>query len=270
MKKSRLMWAALVVPALAFAAPQSNGQQSGQQSGQQGASSQQGQQGQQQFGTNGSLTGQGGQQGQGQQMGQAAYGNPGQASGTQGVGSQAAVRGLVQGTVGNVNFSKGTLTLNTGNGATTIRGTPGQLQNFRKGEFTSIPFADYAGNRWLVSSPSQLQPQTFARAVTVTGVVKNVNKSGGKLMINRDGKTVTYNAHPQTLQSVLPGQFVSITYEQVGNVDWIQQLRAAQQQNAGAAPGGGGSQGGGSQGGATGGSQGGGGGGGGSQGGGQQ
>lgn len=192
MKMKRLMLAGLLAPAIAFA---QGGQQQGQGTLQPG-----GQQNQQQIGS-------------------------------QKIGQEAAQRGLIQGVVKKIDFTKGTLSLSAGakgGKAMELKGTPGQLQMFKQGEFASVNYVTYAGNNWLAVMEGPMNAQSFTRAATVVGAVQDVNKAQGTLTISQAGKSLQLKAHPITIEPLVPGQFVSVTYQQVGQQPWLQSVQVSQ------------------------------------------
>lgn len=144
--------------------------------------------------------------------------------------AEAAERGIIQGVVTNVNYSRGLLSVRSGNQSFIVRAKPQQLALYRPGELTTIHYANYAGVPWMIENRSaQLySPTQFAQASTVVGVVTGVNKATGVVGISRGaGQQQTFLGHPNDVEALLPGQFIALTFARIGGQGWIQSIAPA-------------------------------------------
>jgi hypothetical protein len=211
--------AALMLPATAGVAAQAGVQQSGppqqlQQggnvSGQQGAAAQQG----------GPAAAQQGGPAAAQQGGPAAaqQGAPGAPSEQ---GPVAAVRGQLEGVVEHVDLPDGVLRLTTGTGTVTVRGTPSQLAPLLPGAMVTLHYALVGGIPWLEGMDEAVPPGAFSGVETLTGTVQAVEEATGLVTVRQDDRVYTLRGHPDALRPLVPGQPVSLTYENVQGVPWL-------------------------------------------------
>ncbi|HUB08765.1 MAG TPA: hypothetical protein VMB50_17290 [Myxococcales bacterium] len=143
--------------------------------------------------------------------------------------------GTVHGIVKHRNFARGLLEIASGARTVTIHATPDQLTDFRVGDDVDVDYDDYAGVRWLSDGGGSAGGAlggglgygyggSYAEEGTTSGSVANVDTSRGILRLREAGGTRTFHAHPEDLQDVIPGQFVSVTYERIGGAAWVEQV----------------------------------------------
>jgi hypothetical protein len=212
----------------------------------------QGQGGQQQGMSGGMQQGgmqQGSQQGGMQQGGQQSAGIPlGQGNSNSQFDRDASATGLVQGIVSNVNWQAGLVTVMSGYNRITLHGTPTQLSSLKRGDNVSLPYNSYAGILWLTNQfgtqnaigaegtiggvPANLG---FAQTGVMAGVVENVNKAEGLVFVTGANGRARFLAHPEVIEQLVPGEYVNLSYIQVGRVPWLSSIRlfAPGQQGAG-------------------------------------
>ncbi len=213
------------------------GQPQGQQGFQQGQQGQQGYQGQQQpyqaqqqpyQGQQGQLA-QGGQQGmQGQQGGLGSQGQLGAQGGQMGQGGgqggQPFTQGVVRGTVQNVGLQQGLVAIQSGGNVVTLHATPSELANLNPGDTVALQYASYGGQPWVMPSGAQ-GTASYGSTAQLTGTVDAVDQNAGIIAV----RGTRLRAHPQQVQNVVPGQYVTVTYANVQSTPWVAQIRPAQQ-----------------------------------------
>lgn len=162
-----------------------------------------------------------GQQGQ-QQMGQQHMGQP----------SANTSKGLVRGTVQNVDLAQGSVTIRSGAQApVTLRARPSEIASLSPGDSVSLPFSTFGGVKWVAEgqgTQGQQQQQQMgqspnARSGQLTGTVSSIDKTNGTITVQGQ----TFAAHPQQLQDIAPGQQVTLSYSQFGQVPWLSQIQSA-------------------------------------------
>ncbi len=157
-------------------------------------------------------------------------------------GSRTAVQAVVRGAVQGLDITQGMIQVREpGGNAVIIHGTPIQFRGLVVGRVVALPVSRYgSGELWV-------QPRGGAAGLAgpydetgrVTGGVERVDRANGLITVRGQ----TFRAHPVMTQNLIPGEFVTLTYGQVGNVDWISSIRPARGTGAGgagAAPGAGG------------------------------
>jgi hypothetical protein len=141
--------------------------------------------------------------------------------------------GTVRGRVTNLNLAGGSVTLSTGQGSFTVNAVPTQLAALTSGEVVALTFYDFNGIPWLAKprggGSGQFGPESFGQFGTASGSVGVLNKSRGLLLV----RGVPFRAHPVDLENVLPGQFVSVTFAQIGGVYWADRIEAVEDSGAG-------------------------------------
>lgn len=227
---------AVAVPALA----QGGGGQQGQQDMAGQAEGQPAQQAQQDLGAAAQAQpiqpGQQGQQAQAGQMGptqgmQQAFPMQGGPN-LQPSGSTYEV-GTLQGTIQQVNLRNSTVTVQAlvGGGGVrnvTLRARPETLARLNPGDVVALTYNNYNGVLWLAPSEGPggagaVAPQTlWSQYGTYTGPVTGVDRARGLLRVR--GRT--FLAHPEQLEGIYPGQFLSVGFAQIGNQNWVEGLQA--------------------------------------------
>ncbi|HCF60768.1 MAG TPA: hypothetical protein DFS52_22555 [Myxococcales bacterium] len=162
-----------------------------------------------------------------------------QQMGQQQMGGQMEIRdqrptsivAVAKGTVTGLNLSRGLITISTGRGNLTLNALPSQIADLNPGDLVALSYNNYNGVRWLALNQSagggiggagatSLDPQAFGQYGVVTGYVTQLNKNNGTITV----RNVPFRTHPQFLENLLPGQFVNVTFAQVGNINWAQQI----------------------------------------------
>ncbi|MFZ9887038.1 MAG: hypothetical protein ACO3JL_05995 [Myxococcota bacterium] len=132
--------------------------------------------------------------------------------------------GTIQGTVNGLDFNRGIISLASGGGNVQLRARPMDIANLNPGDVVALQFANYQGALWVVPEKgADIAPQHFAQFGTLTGTVDQVNKALGTITVR--GQTL--RAHPEQLEAVIPGQFVSLGYANVSGTNWLAGVQPA-------------------------------------------
>jgi hypothetical protein len=145
-------------------------------------------------------------------------------------GMTPAETGVVQGTVRAINFRAGILEINSAGRTVALHAKPDQLADFQPGDLVSVNYDDFAGVLWLASNLNEGTPignQNFAISGTVTGTVSALNKARGYLTLMGPNRNQTFLAHPLDIKNLVPGQFVSLSFERIGGRDWVSSIQEA-------------------------------------------
>lgn len=136
--------------------------------------------------------------------------------------AQPALSGHVRGTVTSIDYGLGQMTVSLGGGdAIVLRGTPGQLREYRRGSVADVSFEKYGDSRWL-SGVGEGEFGEYSRTTTLSGAVSSVNKADGTVTLSLgSGRIQTFRAHPDEIRSLVPGQFISLTYDRVASHNWV-------------------------------------------------
>ncbi|WP_373048784.1 hypothetical protein [Vulgatibacter sp.] len=137
----------------------------------------------------------------------------------------------VQGIVEDVDYDAGTVALRSGSGeALELRGSPEQIQQLGTGDRVDLQFRDFDGTLWLTSSggPAAGAGLETARAGEVEGTVASVDPAAGTITV----RDQTLRAHPEVIEEVQPGQFVSLSYAELQQVPWVQDVEQEAQLEA--------------------------------------
>lgn len=151
---------------------------------------------------------------------QASFQGGGQQAGGQGDLQQSA--GTIQGAVQSLDYEKGLLTLDTGTGRMTLRAQPLDIAQLNPGDVVSVPYGNYDGQLWVSTGQGQQHMDSFAVNGKVTGTLSSVDKSNGTVTIRGQ----TFRAHPETVEQLVPGQFIQVDYARVAGTDWISNVNA--------------------------------------------
>jgi hypothetical protein len=162
----------------------------------------------------------------------------------------ASATGVVQGIVQQVNWQAGMVSVLSGLNRVTLHGTPSQLASLKRGDNVSLPYNSYAGILWLTTQfgpgnvigaestiggvPANLG---FAQTGVMVGVVDNINKAEGLVYVSGATGRARFLAHPQVIEQLVPGEYVNLSYIQVGRVPWLSSIRLYSPTGAGAAAG---------------------------------
>jgi hypothetical protein len=168
--------------------------------------------------------------GEARDMEQAEPAEPGEAKlGEEQLGPQRRTSysiGTVQGTVDQLDFQEGLLTLRSADGDVEIRARPMDITNLNPGDVVAIDFSNYNGVLWLQPEDADLDAESFAQFGTLTGNVSEVDKTEGTITVR--GQTM--RAHPDQLLPIVPGQFVSLGYANIAGTNWVAQVDKASAQ----------------------------------------
>ncbi len=137
--------------------------------------------------------------------------------------------GAVQGTVRSIDFRNGILRISSGNRLIYLHAKPDQLAAFQPGDQVNVDYDDFAGVLWLSGEPAggtagTAGAENFALSGTVSGTVAALDKSRGRVTLTGGMRNHTFLAHPDDIRDLIPGQFVSLTYERIGNSDWVSSI----------------------------------------------
>lgn len=159
-------------------------------------------------------------------------GQQGQMQQGQMMNPQGGAEGMVQGIVQRSNVPRGTLQVLTGDGLVTLRAKPGQIMSFRNGDVVRIGFSSFGGQKWVVSYlggqgslQASAQPFAGARGGGAMGTVSSVNRGAGRITISFSEGQRTFQAHPNDIAAVSPGESVNVRFVRVGNNDWVSAIR---------------------------------------------
>lgn len=156
-------------------------------------------------------------------------------SGWMGSGAgDAALQGSVQGRVVAVERQNGIVRIASGHRTLTLHGTPYQIADAQVGEFVGLDYRQYGNTLWLPDDGAATigggagaffgggyggsgASGGYGDEGQVNGVVGSLDLASGRFTV--DGKP--FRSHPASLQGVLPGQFVSFSYQRIGNANWV-------------------------------------------------
>lgn len=124
--------------------------------------------------------------------------------------------GTVQGTVQALDFNQGLIRLRSSGGVITLRSRPMDMADLNPGDVVALQYSNYNGALWVGARESG-NVQEYAQFGTLTGNVTQVNKALGTVTVR--GRT--FRAHPEQLEQVIPGQFVSLGYANIAGTNWI-------------------------------------------------
>ena len=142
-------------------------------------------------------------------------------AGMQQGGTPQAPTQTLQAQVVSINPSSGTMTVSSEGRTMTVRGTPTQLQRFRRNQQATLQYRTYGNTTWLVGEGIGGAGSSEGRAQTVTGSVAQIDPERGTVVISNR----TFNAHPDQIQQLQEGQSVTATYQAFGNNNWLQNIQ---------------------------------------------
>jgi hypothetical protein len=123
--------------------------------------------------------------------------------------------GTVEGVVEALRLSEGQVVISTETGAVTLHAQPGDIAHIHTGDRVHMAFQDVEGERWLL--PQQARRARYGTTITMAGNISNVDKRRG--VISMGARTV--RAHPAQIERIIPGQFLTLHYAQIGGEDWL-------------------------------------------------
>lgn len=134
--------------------------------------------------------------------------------------------GTVQGTVQGLDFNQGLIRLRSSGGLITLRSRPMDMADLNPGDVVALQYSNYNGALWVGARESG-NVQEYAQFGTLTGNVTQVNKALGTVTVR--GRT--FRAHPEQLEQVIPGQFISLGYANIAGTNWISGIDSGFQGN---------------------------------------
>lgn len=138
----------------------------------------------------------------------------------------AVHHGRVRGTIIRIDVGAGEMAVSVAGGeAVVLHGTPSQLAEFRRTEVADVEYELLGAKRWLTEGSELGSTTDYAQEATVSGAITSIDKAEGRVTLTTGlGKTTTFLAHPDAIRSLIPGQFVSVTYQRVARRDWVTEL----------------------------------------------
>lgn len=132
----------------------------------------------------------------------------------------------VQGTVQQVDFGQGELTLDTQDqGRLTLHARPFDLGQVVQGDMIQVQYATFGNQHWVVpSQQAQQNLSAYGTPTTLTGAIEDIDPERGTLRVR--GTEVM--AHPSQLQYLSPGQFMQIEYVTVEQSNWATTIQPMQ------------------------------------------
>lgn len=142
------------------------------------------------------------------------------------LGQDVAVQQVFRGIVSDVNLSTGIVRLATDRGTVTLRAKPNQITALRVGEQWTPAIVNFGPQSWVVSNLGAGAPlREFGITGRVTGPIINLDKTAGVVTIrSAGGQTWTFLAHPAEIEPLLPGQWVDVMFQRIGNTYWLMNL----------------------------------------------
>jgi len=132
----------------------------------------------------------------------------------------------VQGTVQEVDFGRGELTLDTQDqGRLTLHARPFDLGQVVQGDMIQVQYARYGDQNWVApSQQAQQNLSAYGTPTTLTGAIEDIDPERGTLTV----RGTDIMAHPSQLQTLAPGQFMQIEYVTVEQSNWATTIQPMQ------------------------------------------
>lgn len=137
-----------------------------------------------------------------------------------------SLMGTVRGTVQGLDFNRGLVTVRTNGEQLALHARPQDLSGLNPGDIAELTYLNYDGMLWLEPGGyygggfGTYGIDTFALSGEVTGTVESVDRRTGQVRVADQ----TLRAHPEQLDGVYPGSFVSFSYAQIGDVRWVEDV----------------------------------------------
>lgn len=133
-----------------------------------------------------------------------------------------AQRGTLRGTVRSVDWRQGTVGLMTEQGPVTLQAMPGQVASLEPGRTVSLDYVLFSGRPWMMSHLGQQLPPKLGRTHEASGYLARVDVNAGVARLRTpQGFELPLRAHPAWLERFKPGQFVTVTYQELGGNQWV-------------------------------------------------
>lgn len=131
--------------------------------------------------------------------------------------------GTVRGTIQSLDFNQGRVAIRSNGSVLQLHARPQDLAGLNPGDVAGLTYLNYEGMLWLEpggfygSGYAFYDTDSFAISGEVRGTIEAVNRRNGTVKVA--GKTL--RAHPEQLDGLYPGSFVSLGYAQIGNFRWV-------------------------------------------------
>jgi hypothetical protein len=141
-------------------------------------------------------------------------------------GTTTAQTQQIQGTVKDVDVAKGEVTVTSNDKDVTLHALPTDLADLNKGQQANLSYANFGGELWVTPSKggAQTLTQAYQQTGTITGSISKIDKNAGTVTINGQ----KFYAHPDQLQGLASGQFVSLSYANVQGTPWVANIQQGQ------------------------------------------
>lgn len=114
----------------------------------------------------------------------------------------------------------------------TLNARPFDLERLDPGAVKTLRFYDYEGERWLEPakgvSVSAIEKGGY-NPQTAEGQIENLDHKTGEVTING----ASYKAHPEQTKDLEPGQFVSLSFANFNDNQWVAQVKPAKAKEMG-------------------------------------
>lgn len=131
--------------------------------------------------------------------------------------------GTVRGTVQSLDFYQGVVAIRSNGSVLRLHARPQDLAGLNPGDVAGLTYLNYEGMLWLEpggfygSGYGAYDTDAFAISGEVRGTIESVNRRNGTVKVAGH----TLRAHPEQLDGLYPGSFVSLGYAQIGKYRWI-------------------------------------------------
>lgn len=106
----------------------------------------------------------------------------------------------------------------------TLNARPFDLERLDPGAVKTLRFYDYEGERWLAPAKgvtvSSIEKGGY-KPQTAQGEIENLDHKTGEVTINGE----SYKAHPEQTKDLQPGQFVSLSFADFNDNQWVASVK---------------------------------------------
>lgn len=134
--------------------------------------------------------------------------------------------GTVRGTIQSLDFDQGRVAIRSNGNVLRLHARPQDLAGLNPGDVAGLTYLNYEGMLWLEpggfygSGYTAYDTDSFAISGEVRGTIEAVNRRNGTVKVA--GKNL--RAHPEQLDGLYPGSFVSLGYAQIGKFQWVHDI----------------------------------------------